>query len=207
MKNNEDYDSISDILSPFTTLKNIDPDIVANAAKRGRVVHTLCTHLCEKIGYFPDEVEAMVRVFARNEEHAVKELAKVNGFMESFSKWLDKTNPKKVIIPEKIYNDYYMIKGIPDLIYLNQDDRWGLSDFKTPETKSKTWLLQLSAYAFLARKARFEVDFIEILQLDVKGNQAKVIPYEEDFTLFKGVLSTYRHFYKGIKVDSALEYT
>jgi hypothetical protein len=206
MKEKDEYDSITTILSPFTSLKNIPPDILENAAKRGEVVHKICANICQNLGRFPNEVDLMVREYARNEDHIQKEIEKVNKRVQSFEKWIEKTNPKKIIMPEKMYNDYYMIKGFPDFYYVTQDDRFGLPEIKTPEIKSNTWVLQLTAYAFLARKAGYPIDFIEVLQLDVKGELPNIITYEEDFGLFKSVLNTYRYFYKNksIEIDASL---
>jgi len=202
----EDYDRITTVLSPFNGLGSIDQEVLKNAGARGSAVHLICTNIVKNLGRFPDDSIDLVKKYSRNDEHFEKELIQINHLIDSFEIWMDERKPKKVIVPERFYNDYYMICGLPDWLYLNQSDQWVLNDWKTSGDESKTWEVQGNGYCWLAEKHGLIVDLIEFTKLDKKGKKPKNYLYDKNFGLFKGCLMTYRHFYKGFKPEIMLDY-
>ena len=148
-------------------------------------------------------MEKMVNEYARNTEHAEKEIILVQGFIQSFERWADgKKFSKK---PERFYEDEYKITGECDQLYF-EDDRLVLVDFKTPVSESKTWMLQATAYSFLAAANGYNLKRLEFIQLCRKGGIAKTYVYESDWPLFEACLDTYRYFYKTNQRDLQLDY-
>lgn len=204
--NKEEYTSVTECLSPFTGLKSLDPVILKNAACRGETVHLMCTSLVKGLGRFPGEAEILIKKYARNEEHAEKELAKVNHLVDSFEKWFDDKKKKTAVITPRMYNKYYMITGMPDMVYCNEQNQLVLVDWKTPLAESKTWSLQGSAYSWLLKKMGLDIQIIEFVQLSQTGHEPNIFTYKEDFGLFKSCLQTYRHFYADKVTENLLDY-
>lgn len=170
-----EYLKVSQVLSPFSGLHKIDPNVVKNAAERGTRAHNACAAIIKKLGHFPGDDS-------------------IDGYVESFSKWYKKE--LKFQFPDRFYCNELMITGECDGIYTDENGSVVLYDLKTPQSVSRSWKLQLSAYAYLARKAGYDVKRIEIIKLNKTGKEAKVIVYEEDFETFCHCLHAYRYFDK-----------
>jgi ATP-dependent exoDNAse (exonuclease V) beta subunit len=184
MKDIQQYTRVSEILSPFSGLKNIPPEILQNAANRGTKVHEICDSLINDIG-----------VLNLDEN--------VAGYIQSFEQWL----PGKKFLdkPERFFCDELMITGEIDGIY-HSADGLVLVDFKTPAKKSSTWNLQLSAYAYLCGKAGYKIDFLEVVRLDKTGKAPEVIRYDDQLALFLKCIDVYRYFYKDNAQDDYYDY-
>lgn len=168
------FTRITSILSPFSGLSNVNPDVLRNAADRGTRTHTACDCLVAGVGdWFDDDIL---------------------GYVESFRKWY--VGKEFIEKPSRMYCEDLMITGELDLIYI-EDDELVLVDLKTSSNPSKTWLLQGTAYSYLAKKNGFKDGFkrIEFVKLLKDGKEAKVFTYEEDFDLFMKVFDTYKYFY------------
>lgn len=168
-----DYLRVTQVLSPFSGLSRIPKNILEKAAERGTKVHELCDSLIAELGEFGTDEET-------------------SGFIESFKSW--KGDKKFLPKPDRFYCDAIGITGECDALYL-EDDKIVLVDFKTSVKESKTWVLQGSAYAHLARKSGLDIHRIEFIKLCKNGGPAKVFIYEENFDFFLKCLEIYKHFF------------
>jgi hypothetical protein len=199
--NDKEYLRVTDILYPFSGLKDIDQEILKNAADRGTVVHKICDSIL--LGHGTIGLEELVQEYCRNPEHVVKEKEKVEFLVKSFEKWfVGKDFLKK---PERFYDDDLLLTGECDLVY-NDNGKTVLVDLKTPVKESKSWLLQGSAYSYLSKKEKYHIDRIEFIQLSRTGGKAKVFTYEENFPLFLSVLNTYKYFYSEPIKENPMDY-
>lgn len=181
----EGYTRVTDVLYPFSGLKNIDPDVVANAAKRGTRVHKLIDAHIKDLGIPTVDDD-------------------IKGYYESF---LQLPNHAYLETPARFYCDEHKITGECDAIYMDTEGRLVLVDFKTPARESKTWMLQGSAYSYLAKKiGSFPIEKIEFIKLSKDGKAPKVYSYEEDFELYLKCLDAYRYFFDKPMEDNPLDY-
>jgi len=183
---------VSDVLYPFSGIKDVPKEIVENAAKRGTVVHQFCDSFIDGLGEIG--LETAVRSY-ENEDlvgHFEKELELVKGFLKSFKDWAE----GKKFLPKapRFFCDTHWITGEADRFY-EEEDGIVLVDFKTPASESKSWLLQGSAYSYLAKLAGFPIKRIEFIRLSRAGGKAKIHVYEENWPLFLAHLEVYRYNY------------
>jgi len=184
MKKIEDYTRVTAVLYPFSGLKKINPDVLKNAAERGTRAHKACEAIVKNLGYFDDDET-------------------ISGYVESFKIWCE--NKTFIPTPQRFYCDDLMITGECDLIY--EDERGlVLVDLKTPAKESKQWLLQGSAYSYLAKKAGYEIKAIEFVKLSKEGKAAQVFHYEEKFSLFNSHLEAYRYSFEKEEIIEELDY-
>jgi hypothetical protein len=200
----EGYDRVTDCIGCFSGLDKIDPVILRNAADRGTTVHAIIDKLIESPSFFYyGEMEKLVAAYARNQEHAEKEITLIQNMLQSFERWADgkKFEPK----PERFYHHGAMVTGEIDTI-VNDNEKKILIDFKTPISESKTWPLQASAYKLLGSYCECEFDELQFIQLCRKGGIAKTYTYEPQIALFLCCVDVYRYFYKDKKFDMEIDY-
>lgn len=180
----EDYTRVTDVLFPFSGLRNIDPHILQNAADRGTKVHEICDALINDLGVF--EINGQIQ-----------------GYIDSFYKWL----PEKNFIerPDRFYCDELMLTGECDAIYKDQDGLH-LVDFKTSANEGKTWKLQGSAYYYLAKQAGYDIKTIEFVKLSKDGKKPKVYIYDCEWETYLKCLEIYRLFFKPGSEENPLDY-
>ncbi len=171
----ENYTRITTILYPFSGLKDIDQDIVQNAANRGTNVHNVCEGIASGLG-----------------EHGVYD--EIKGYVESFKKWWS-LGHDVITIEQRFWDDDLQITGKCDFITRKGDDLT-IVDLKTSYKPSKTWQIQGCAYAYLAKKYGHEIKNIHFIHLDKHGNEPRIYEYSVDDDLFLSVYKTYNHFYK-----------
>jgi hypothetical protein len=173
MTSKDDYVRVTSVLKPFSGLHKVPADILKKAAERGNLVHRVCDALINGLGLL-DEVEESIY-----------------GYISSFEQWYK----EKIFIPkpDRFYCDKYMITGEIDGIY--QDGGLVLFDIKTPLKESKTWPLQCSAYAYLARLKGFNIKRIEVIKLSKYGKEPTIYHYEENLDMFLKCLEMYKHFF------------
>ncbi len=177
------FTRVTNVLYPLSGLKSIPEEILKKAAERGTAVHLICDAIIADVGVGNVD-ESLV------------------GYVKSFEQWLPKNFLEK---PERFFCDTYKITGEIDGMYAEGDDLV-LFDIKTPAKESSTWNLQLSAYAYLAKKAGYPITKIEVVRLNKNGNAAEVIRYEENFGLFESCLEVYRYFHDEKEQEDYLDY-
>jgi len=169
------HQRVTEILYPFTGMKYIDPVILENAAARGTKVHKICESIIEGIDGWgvPDELE---------------------GYVSSFRQWWKKGH-EVVAVEKRMFCDKLGITGQADIII--KDEKKGLTivDLKTSQSESKSWMLQGSAYSYLAKQMGYDVKNILFIRLRRDGSAPKFHEYEENFQLFEECLNVYRYFY------------
>lgn len=183
MNDIKDYTRVTECLYPLSGLKSIPAEILKKAADRGTRVHEICDAIMADIGMLDLEDE-------------------VAGYIKSFEQWLPRKFLEK---PDRFFDDDHHLTGEADGMYVDGDDLV-LFDIKTPAKESNTWLLQLSAYAYLARLSGYPITVIEVVRLNKDGKAPEVIRYKEDFDLFLNCLSVYRYFYSGKEQENYLDY-
>lgn len=171
----EKYLRITEILFPFSGLHSVDKTILQNAAHRGTKVHKICESIVEGLGEWNIDEE-------------------IQGYIESFKKWW---HPHRNVlsVEERFYCEELMITGQVDLI-IEEKQEAIILDIKTSEKPSKTWPLQGSAYAYMARKAGYNIKQIEFLQLHKNGTQPTLHRYEDHFDIFKKCLEIFNYFFR-----------
>lgn len=87
-----------------------------------------------------------------------------------------------------------MITGQVDMI-IDSEDGAIVLDLKTSARPSKTWPLQGSAYAYMARKHGYDIKGIHFLHLNRNGNAPNLYVYDDEIELFKKCLDVFKHFY------------
>lgn len=178
------YIRVTEILYPFSGLSKIDEAVLANAANRGTKVHSICEGIIEGLGEWGVDAET-------------------KGYVDSFKKWWSPAY-KVLAMEKRFFDDELGITGQADLILENE---WGatLLDIKTPLKPSKTWSLQGSAYAHMARKAGFQISKIQFLQLKKDGSDPQIHEYDDQFELFKKTLDVFNYFFR--RKDHGSTYT
>lgn len=167
------YTRVTSVLYPFTGLSTVDPWIVESAANRGTRVHTACESIVKGFGNWDHEHD-------------------IFGYVNSFCIWWRKQ--KVIEIEKRFYCRNLMITGQVDMI-METDVGNVILDIKTSSKPSKTWPLQGSAYAYMARKAGYDIQGIQFLHLNKRGDDPVLIQYDENFDTFKKCLDVYRYFY------------
>lgn len=170
----ENYLRVTNVLYPFSGLKDINPDIVAYAGARGTKVHKICEGIAEGLGEIGVDEETW-------------------GYVESFKKWWEK-GIEVVKMEERFWNDENHITGQIDFI-VNTADGLAIVDLKTSSKPSKTWPAQGAAYAFLAKEAGYNIKKIFFIHLNKHGKDPKIHEYPIDDSFFFSILRTFKHFF------------
>lgn|SRR5690606_19103913 len=162
------------MLYPFSGLKHIYPEIVAHAAARGTKVHKICEGIVLDLGEIGVDDET-------------------SGYVESFKKWYN-DQADIIEIEKRFWDDDLQITGQIDFI-ANTSEGTAVIDLKTSYNPSKTWPIQGAAYAYLAKKAAYNIKKIYFIHLNKYGKSPHLYEYPVDDELFLSVLRTYNHFY------------
>lgn len=176
------YLRVTEVLTPYSTLGELDPTIVSNAADRGTRVHAYCES--HALNLFVSEVDEDCK-----------------NYFEIFKEWFDEMVESVVRTECRMNSPTYRISGACDLIaILRGDTKPSLIDIKTPNSPSLSWQLQTAAYQMLARDI-LSVDCHRrvCLMLPKYGNKARIMEYVEhdkDQQLYLKALELYR-FFKG----------
>lgn len=174
--------TVTGIIAPWTNFDHVPPDRLAAAAERGTLVHSACSSIADGIGWFPLD----------------KESRAIAGYVDSFRLWFDAVVNEVLCTEWELEDSRFGFLGHPDLLVSSKEGKTLLVDLKSPVTKSKSWRLQLAAYAHLCRKAGYQPDKIGSLRLHPEGKPPKMDWYEgsetQDFTVFLSCLNAYRFF-------------
>jgi hypothetical protein len=146
--------SVTTVLQPYTDFTKINPDVLARAIERGKLVHKVAAAL------------AMDFYFPYPEEH--------EGYIVSFQNWF-KANVKRVIAVEvELVHPTRGYLGHPDLIAEMIEGFIAVIDNKTPVGLQATWGAQCAGYLDLARANGINAEKSGTLRLDPAGGLAKM---------------------------------
>lgn len=177
----DSYFRVTNILYPFSGLDKIDPSIVSRAAERGTKVHKICEGIIQGFGEFGVEKET-------------------EPYVESFKKWWGKGH-EFVAMEKRFWCDELRVTGQVDLILKGQESNDGLAvvDLKTSSKPSPTWKAQGSAYAYLAKKAGYDIRNVHFIHLLKSGKEAKIYEYPVDDGFFLDIYKVWNYFFNGGK--------
>lgn len=170
----ETYTRVTNILYPFSGLDKINPDIVAYAAERGTKVHKICEGIIQGLGEIGVDDETW-------------------GYVESFKRWWNE-GVDVVALEKRFWDDDLFLTGQVDII-VNTPEGLSIVDIKTSSRPSKTWKAQGSAYAYLAKKAGYDIKRIQFLHLNKHGKEPKVYEYPVDDGFFLSIFLVWKYFY------------
>lgn len=177
----ENYRRVTSILYPFSGLDKIKPEVVKKAADRGTKVHKICEGIISGFGEFDVDEETRL-------------------YVESFKLWWNEGH-KVVEMEKRFYDDQKRITGQCDLI-LDTPKGLCIADLKTSYKQSKTWPVQGSAYAMLARQAGHDIKFIQFIHLSRLGKYPTIYEYPVDESFFLDILRVFEYFYGEVHVES-----
>lgn len=170
----EKYKRVTEVLYPFSGLDKIDTEVVRKAGERGTKVHKICESIASGLGELGVDTETY-------------------GYVESFKKWWgDGLNV--VLMEHRFWCDELQITGQIDFL-IQTHDCLEIVDIKTSYKPSKTWPAQGAAYAYLCKKAGYDVKKIKFLHLSKNGTTPKIYEYPVDDSFFFSILRVFIHFF------------
>ena len=173
-KSRENYTRVTHVLYPFSGMDKINPEILAHAGDRGTRVHKTCESIMQGFGEMGVDTETAP-------------------YVESFKQWWS-SFPSMKAIEKRFWDDDLELTGQCDMI-MEMEDGLAIVDIKTSYKPSKTWSIQGNAYAYLAKKAGYDIKKIYFLHLSKMGKEAKIYEYPIDETLFLAVYRVWKYFY------------
>ena len=173
-KSREKYLRVTHVLYPFSGLQHIDADVLAHAAERGTKVHKICEGIVSGLGEIGVDDETW-------------------GYVESFKKWWG-AGREVIKMEERFWDDELCLTGQVDFI-ISTEHGLAIIDLKTSSRPSTTWDAQGSAYAYLAKKAGYDIKKIYFIHLNKHGKDPKIHEYPVDDSFFLAVFRVYKHFF------------
>jgi len=170
--------SVTEAFSPYISFDHINQDVLQAAAERGTMVHELIAEHID--GGFPLVDES------------------IRGYFDAAMAFLE--NVEEVgVYEERMISEVHQYTGQIDLVCrMRGDTRWTLPDWKTSALISKSWPLQISAYAHLVRASNHPFDIGRTMAVQLrKDGTFKINEYRNEayhFNLFLNALATYRYF-------------
>lgn len=174
------YPHVTEILRPWADFSRIDPEVLALAANRGSDFHALAATHAQKL--WVDEIP----------NNCV-------GFFRSFTDWFDCYVSEVVLVEQQLIDKANGFLGTPDAILrIKGDSGLTLIDWKSGQTASKTWVIQVAAYRHLAEKNGYPIARVATLQPRPDGRLAKFTEYTKSLTpalaVFLSALNCWRFF-------------
>ena len=172
---------ISQVGKHWLSFDHVPPDRLEAACQRGSAFHQLAAAHAQKLfslGEIPDNCV---------------------GFFHSFREWFDGMAEEVIAIEQTLLDEVLGFTGTPDAILrIKGDSGLTLLDWKSGQTTSKSWRLQISAYRHLAEKNGFFIGRVATLQPHPEGKQAKFTEFTKsltpDFAVFLACLTAWRFF-------------
>jgi hypothetical protein len=171
------FDRVTDVLFQFSDLRSVNPEILRKAAQRGTAVHNACDSIILDLPM--DDIDPDYL-----------------SYVDSFKLWAQ--DKKFLPKPERFFDETLMLTGECDGLY-DENGKIVLFDLKTPAKQSPSWILQGSAYDYLAFVKGILIDRLEFIKLDKSGANPIVYRYEnlqDHFSEFKIMLEIYRKYFK-----------
>lgn len=176
------YPSVTQILKPWRDFSGISDEVLQAAADRGIALHEAYAAYAQDlwVPWLPEVAQ---------------------GYFKSFQSWFDLMVVETVAVEVELICKEFGYIGHADWIgRLQGDERLTLIDWKHPVLESKTWCLQISAYAHQARKEH-HIERIAVVQPRKSGRRAKFTEYSgtlaRDFAVFLSCLNAHKFFYGG----------
>lgn len=115
------------------------------------------------------------------------------------AEWLDQHMRTPLLVEERLYDDVFQFSGQPDLVFVGNDDKIWLVDWKSSLGLSPLWKAQLRAYQHLAEKRLgLRINMVGTLRLGRrKALFAQSREGERDLEAFLCALRAYIFFKKG----------
>jgi len=169
-----EYLRVTEILSPFSGMQYVDKQVLENACVRGTRVHKACEGIAKGIDGWdlPEEYQ---------------------GYVDSFKKWFGR-GKNFAEVEKRLYCPKLGITGQIDFI-VKEPGGCIIVDLKTSQRESKSWLLQGTAYSYLAKQAGYDVKGIMFLKVGRDGSEPKQYLYKENMKLLTEVIDVYKYFY------------
>jgi hypothetical protein len=121
------------------------------------------------------------------------------GFFKSFSGWLAAFVSEVVVVEQQFVDKTLGFTGTPDAILrIKGDPGLTLVDWKSGQTASKGWRLQVSAYRHLAEINGYPIGRVATIQPRPDGEKAKFTEYTRsltaDWNVFRSMLNIWGFF-------------
>lgn len=177
-----EYPRVTEILRPYIDYTNVPPQVLQNAAERGKKVHSLCAEIA-KDQWIPDNVidDSLV------------------GYIQSFRQWSDSFVSKYQVIEKRYIHTELAYSGQVDFVLLDKAGDRYLVDLKTSAHPQKTYSLQLAAYRNLLDFYYLPVKGCILVYLDKGGKEPKVTVMTEsdrELGIFISALNCWHYFHK-----------
>ena len=121
------------------------------------------------------------------------------GFFKSFSDWMESFVAEVGVVEQQLVDVVLGFTGTPDAILrIKGDPGLTMVDWKSGQTASKGWRLQIAAYRHLAEINGYDIGRVATLQLHPDGKQAKFTGHTRsltwDWNVFRSMLGVWKFF-------------
>lgn len=171
--------SVTQVLSLYSGMDAIRPDVLDATSYRGTAVHAACLSRASGSFYLlPDE------------QHW--------GYFESFTTWFDSFVDEVILVEKRFTSLAFQFHGQLDLLALLKNEEMAcLIDLKTSASAGRTWCAQLAAYKHLAECHGYRIGRVFSLRLRENGGMPIANEYtysDRDFAAFLAALTAWRYF-------------
>jgi hypothetical protein len=169
---------ISQVGKHWLSFDAVPPDRLEAACLRGSVFHRLAALHAQNL--WIDEIPDSCA-----------------GFFRSFVGWYEKFVEEVVMVEQTLTHPTLGFTGTPDAILgIKGDPGLTLVDWKSGQSATKGWRLQISAYRHLAEANGYPVDRVATLQPHPGGGNARFTEYTRslgaDWNIFLSMLGVWR---------------
>lgn len=182
-----DYPRVTEVLKTYSGFNYVPEKVLAKAAERGTIVHSICAGIA-KGAFIPDDI--------------VEEDYK--GYVRSFKLWASRQVQSFDIVEERYFDTGFGYSGQIDFVITGSDGLLYLVDIKTSARPQKTYALQLAAYAQLLALQQIDLNGAMLVYLDKNGEFPEIEAYEDlklEQEIFHCALRCWYFFNKGRKKD------
>jgi hypothetical protein len=171
---------ISDVGKHWLNFDSVPPDRLEIACARGQDFHRLAALHAQSL--WVDEIPDSCA-----------------GFFKSFLDWRAAFVTEVVVVEQQFVDKHLEFTGTPDAILrIKGDPGLTLVDWKSGQTASKGWRLQIAAYQRLAEINGYPIGRVATLQPHPDGKKAKFTEYTRsltaDWNVFRSMLGVWKFF-------------